>query len=463
MRAGSPRGRLVVDRPLLEHDAHLLVHVRVAGLPVITRQVLGLEQAGVDRLEIAADGDLLDDLRRAVERAPRVDARRIAIVDVQSPIDGTGLGTLVQPAGLLVDPRALRQVVAVADEHDRSVVLVDRFSSNYPVDAKSPLIIGAPGGFDGKVVGGSELAQGALVPLGVRLHRGRPDDTAHPVFLNIGRYGWHTLTAAADASAATRKILLGTIKPTDGIYARTNRRVSMAISRVLLPTPITPNQVTIATLVCSALAGVVMSGGTYLSFVAGGFIGWFASMLDGVDGELARAKFQASELGHWLEMACDYSFYLAIVGGYGMGFYRATGDAIWRTLGLVGAVGVVLGFIAVARNKRHYARREPGGDYYVAFQRTTSAYSSNPVHLFTRNATFLVTRAAFPYFIVTFAVLGLSKLMFLMVLVGTHLAWILTLYAGRLKPTLEPARVPPPESVPALGPGSRARPAADEL
>jgi phosphatidylglycerophosphate synthase len=261
-----------------------------------------------------------------------------------------------------------------------------------------------------------------------------------PTQLTIGRYFWHRVDSERDVSGAVTKILQSTIKPTDGVFARTNRRVSLAISRFLLETPVTPNIVTILTLMVSVVAGVVMAGGSYLSFVLGGSLTWVASMLDGVDGEIARAKFQSSEFGHWLEMTCDYVFYLAVTGGYSVGLYYQTGQPLWLNLGAIGAVGVVLGFLAIAWNKRSYTRREPAGEYYVAFQRTLGAQRSNPFYFFTRHCGFLVTRAAFPYFIFLFAVAGLSQLMFVLVFIGTHLSWILTIYSSRLTLTTADAR-----------------------
>ncbi len=137
-------------------------------------------------------------------------------------------------------------------------------------------------------------------------------------------------------------------------------------------------------------------------------------------------------------MACDYAFYLSMICGYGTGFYRTSGDVKWLYMAGVGSLGVVASFWAVAYAKKSYARREPRGDYYVAFQRTTRAHDANPVQNFTRTMTFLVTRAVFPYYMVLFAVLGISKVMFIFMMIGCQLTWILTLNASRLKPTLTP-------------------------
>jgi phosphatidylglycerophosphate synthase len=228
------------------------------------------------------------------------------------------------------------------------------------------------------------------------------------------------------------------MKPTDGIFARTNRRVSLRITRWLLPTRVTANMATLMVLACSVLAGLVMATG---SFVAGALLSWVASMLDGVDGEIARAKLMASEWGHWLEMACDYAFYLAIILGCGVGLARVDGNAAWVQAGVVGAAGVVLAFVTVAGLKRRYGGMEPDGDYYLAFQHTLDVHLRNPVHRFTRRCTFLGTRAVCPYFMFAFALLGLARPMYVFMLVAAQLAWMLSLYSSRLHFSVQP----PPE------------------
>jgi phosphatidylglycerophosphate synthase len=165
--------------------------------------------------------------------------------------------------------------------------------------------------------------------------------------------------------------------------------------------------------------------------LAGSLMSWFASMLDGVDGELARARFQTSDFGSWLETVCDYLYYLFIL--WGIGLYRTTQDALWLVLGGGSAVGVVLSFWVVARQRKKYAREGDVAAYGLAFQRAVGSQAANPLYSFLRRCTFLSTRAALPYFIVVFAALGLVDLVLVFMFVGAHLAWTLASYAGRLR------------------------------
>lgn len=441
----------------------------VAGVPLLERQLRTLVNAGVGHAIVQVDPSQAERAAAILRTIGDIPGLRVTLNPEAREVGATG-PELVLPAHLVVDARALLQLIATSTHLRASVTLVDRHPAGHAAALKSPFTFGAPGRDDGTVVTEPGSAEAPpYVAVGPRFvwpvrQTSEPAAARRSVsaiaYLDAGRYGWHPVASAGDAREATTKVLFATIKPTDGIYARANRRVSLPISRALLPLPITPNQVTIATLLCSVFAGVVMSRGTYIALVLGSLVAWWASMMDGVDGELARAKFKVTEGGHWLEMACDYAFYLSMICGYGAGFYRTSGDPKWLYMAGIGSLGVIASFWAVAYAKKSYAHREPGGDYYVAFQRTTRAHDANPVQNFTRTMTFLVTRAVFPYYMVLFALLGITKVMFVLMMLGCQLTWILTLNAARLKPTLTPKA--PDRAAADVTVGYPVRAAADE-
>ncbi len=89
----------------------------------------------------------------------------------------------------------------------------------------------------------------------------------------------------------------------DGIVSRTlNRRLSRPAARLLARTAVTPNQVTVATLLFSLAAAAAVALGWN---IAGGIGIQLASVVDGVDGELARLKGLASRLGGALDALTD--------------------------------------------------------------------------------------------------------------------------------------------------------------
>ena len=81
---------------------------------------------------------------------------------------------------------------------------------------------------------------------------------------------WQVVNTPSDRLIAERKLDEWLVKPTDGLFARMNRRISIPISRQLIKFPITPNMVTLFTLGVSFLAGVFFALGGYWNMVIGG-------------------------------------------------------------------------------------------------------------------------------------------------------------------------------------------------
>ncbi len=95
-------------------------------------------------------------------------------------------------------------------------------------------------------------------------------------------------------------------KPTDGPIARyLNRPVSVLVSRHLAKLEITPNQISLFSFLCSLLAAGLFALGGYPALLIGGVLAQFASITDGCDGEVARLKYQSSDVGGWYDAVLD--------------------------------------------------------------------------------------------------------------------------------------------------------------
>ena len=99
----------------------------------------------------------------------------------------------------------------------------------------------------------------------------------------------------------------------DGVVSRyLNRPVSRPIARALSHTPATPNSVTIFTLLLSMAAGAFVAAGWN---IAGGVLIQAASIVDGVDGELARVRGLATRFGAVLDAVTDRYADAIMLGG----------------------------------------------------------------------------------------------------------------------------------------------------
>src|SRR5436190_1815365 len=114
-------------------------------------------------------------------------------------------------------------------------------------------------------------------------------------------------------------------KPQDGFISRfLNRPISRRITRFLLKFPIHPNAWTISIFALPLIASVFLLRGNYISIVIGAAIFQAFSILDGCDGEIARARNLESKFGErfvwWLfqltkrDMALVVFLMLALLG-----------------------------------------------------------------------------------------------------------------------------------------------------
>jgi phosphatidylglycerophosphate synthase len=112
-------------------------------------------------------------------------------------------------------------------------------------------------------------------------------------------------------------------KPQDGVVSRyINRPISRSVTRVLLKFPITPTGWTLLILIFPIAGAFALTLGTYGGFVIGTILYQIHSILDGCDGEIARAKNLQSERGKRIDNWCDHAGTFLMVICLGIGMYR---------------------------------------------------------------------------------------------------------------------------------------------
>jgi len=146
-----------------------------------------------------------------------------------------------------------------------------------------------------------------------------------------------TVTDKATAREAENALLQSLRKSVDGLISRTiNRPMSLATTRYLARTTITPNQWTVVTAILGVLGAVVMAQGGYLLLTLGALMVHLSSVLDGCDGELARIKFKSSKIGEWLDTIADDVVNSSMILGLGFGITASTGSQFYATLSIIG-------------------------------------------------------------------------------------------------------------------------------
>jgi phosphatidylglycerophosphate synthase len=251
----------------------------VAGLPVLLRQALSLQAAGVEVLVLVgvADRSVLSDSRlRILVRetdAASIDAAGPAIVSVVGCVWPQAL------AKRLVEMPIANDEVRAAGEGDVSVY----------------------------VCGAARVKQGVTLMVSPSNHERLLDRE----FVTQPR-------SPRDVEATVGLLLKSLYKPTDGLIARTvDRHVSLAITRRLLSTGVTPNQMTALATVIGAIGVWILSRGGYWNVLAGAALFEAQGILDGCDGELARIKYLHSRAGEWFDQVADDVLNIALLAGVG--------------------------------------------------------------------------------------------------------------------------------------------------
>ena len=237
---------------------------------------------------------------------------------------------------------------------------------------------------------------------------------------------WQRVSSPEERLAAEQKLNNWLVKPTDGVFARMNRHVSIPISRQLIKFPITPNIVSLFTLGVSFLAGLFFAFGGWANMLLGAVLSVFASILDGSDGEVARLTFQESAFGCWLETVCDYLYYVFVFAGMMVGLL-GRGPIYW-VWGTVLFVGAIASFLTTAMQRRRMAGKRPER-YLSLWQAQASKRRSNPFLFLGRHTEFLIRRCCMPYLILAFALFGGTYMAFIGAAVGANIVWPIALYS----------------------------------
>jgi CDP-L-myo-inositol myo-inositolphosphotransferase len=138
--------------------------------------------------------------------------------------------------------------------------------------------------------------------------------------------------------------------PLDGPVSRLlNRRVSVPLARLLAPTPLTPDEVSVIALGTAVGAALLIAAG---QAIAGGVLVQMSSIIDGVDGDLARARGEGTRFGAVFDSVLDRYADAAIAAGMAWYAYRFESWPQPLLVGMAAAVGFLLVSYSRARLER---------------------------------------------------------------------------------------------------------------
>lgn len=418
---------------------------RVGSLPILLRNILAARKLGPSRIMVVIDDPTLGQrVRRKLSSTGRlpqsvqwIEAKADVSVSQQLQLIAARAGSerLVIIDGTTAYHSSLLQKAKEWKGENAGLVLK---SSDKPVGIYA-FTVEALCNIDERYPAQADRTLQELLASLTEIHSVDPIPVAEDL--------WQQVNTEEDRQSAERKLDRWLVKPTDGIYARLNRKISIPISRQLIKFPVTANMVTIFTLGVGFASGAFFARGGYWNTLLGAFLCLLSSILDGSDGEVARLKLQESAFGCWLETVCDYLFYLFLFVGMTLGLWRASGSRMYLACGALLLFGAIASFLATGWQRHRLAAERPE-QLLKIWQSHAESRSSNPFLYFGRHTEFIVRRCFFPYALLCFALFNIMNVAFVLSAIGANLVWPIALYSSR---TFAGAQRSPATSSAALG------------
>ena len=394
----------------------------VGALPLVLRAIVSARSAGADRVVVVVDPVNGAPLRNNLARTGRLPS---SVEWVKMPSHSAAisavLGSVALDASRVIlvrgDCSYHPSLYRTASEWDGTGVL--ELTSHEASIGLS--VLSREVALDIAMCSGSEVRTLDDLHTWVHRHQAKVYDQA------VSDDMWQAVATEEDRVAAEAKLDGWLVKPTDGIFARMNRRVSIPISRQLIKLPITPNMVSLFTLGVSLASGLYFAFGGYWNTLLGAALSLWASILDGCDGEVARLKLQSSPFGCWLDTICDYLYYIFMFAGMSIGLARSMHAERFLFWGAALFVGAILTFIIAGLGRQKLSGQNPE-QYLAVWHKKAEARLSNPLIYLGRYTEFMIRRCFLPYALLALAIFNFTPAALYCSAIGANAAWIISLY-----------------------------------
>lgn len=376
-------------------DAPVSPEQMLFGLPLIRRSVLSAVRAGIDRVMVVTHEPA--EMKRVLDGTPAT------VVSSHEPITLNPGRVLLLATHVLPDSHWLKKLVGMllAPEQlykDGDLAAVMDLEKPKTIDPKEA---------------SPHSAQGLFKTLGQEFKT----DT-----LSQDPKGRYVLASPSDIRLAEDWLIQRLVKETESFMARHfERKISLAISRRLVSTSITPNAITLFSLGIGLLCAPFFLSTQVTYQVIGAILFVCHAVIDGCDGELARLKFQESRWGMILDLWGDNVVHVAVFSCMGIG-WSLTAQATWPLLvagmAIVGTLGAA--WVVYRQTVRWTSKGIPA--FTSVVQSRTSAMSRIMDGLGNRD---------FIYLVLFLAAFGKAHWFLPLVAIGSPIFSLVLLYLSR--------------------------------
>jgi phosphatidylglycerophosphate synthase len=161
------------------------------------------------------------------------------------------------------------------------------------------------------------------------------------------------VTDGMSAREAERELWDSLTSASDGFVDKLfNRRCGRPLSKLLIHTPVSPNMVSIASILIGVASAFFFARGGQVAILIGAILFQLSAIVDCVDGDIARVVFKESPLGRWIDLVGDQIVHISVFVGIAFGVAAVSPGPEIFWLGWSAVAGALISFGVVVRGMR---------------------------------------------------------------------------------------------------------------
>lgn len=311
---------ILLDPP--PEDYPLLLEHKVATVPLFKRWVLTLDRSGIETIFVISrklDHETMERISTDIKKDRRF-RKKLIWYDQEKFLNSGGMAAL--RGGVEVGPCILSSGNVVA-----SFLLIRSFIKRVLTSgslARKPMVSLAPRQV---FAGGIHLLNADALDIVEAYARDQQiNENTESIHVNTKTGVWATVGNEPSTRDLENRLIKNQKYHHGQVMDRLiNMILSSHITRFLLHTPVTPNQISLFGVFLGFVSCYFFSMGNYWGGLLGGFFAASTTVADCCDGEIARLKFLDSDEGEYLDRVCDNIINVLVFLGIAIGMVQKFG------------------------------------------------------------------------------------------------------------------------------------------